>query len=229
MHEQNEDAWRILEASEAVVRRRRRGVLFAVCDGVSSSDQGRMAAQVTCERVGKFVTEGEGEPQVATLARQVMDLDGELRQQGRGRAACTLSSLWLFRGAAHLVHVGNSEAFLLRGTKLKRLTPDPGTGSRRLLRTFVGMGGVEHELVVQSFPFARGDLFLLFTDGVTEGFNNDYVSLIRPWFDSGGDPQRYVDGVMALLSARAVEDDATLVAAHVRGVESMRVQMMAPG
>lgn len=229
MHDQNEDAWRILEASEAVVRRRRRGVLFAVCDGVSSSDQGRMAANVTCERVGRFLVEDEADPQIATLARQVIELDGELRQQGRGRAACTLSALWLFGGMAHLIHVGNSEVFLLRGTKLKRITPDPGAGSRRLLRTFVGMGGVEHELVVKSFTFAAGDLFLLFTDGVTEAFGGDYRELIKPWFNSGGDPQRYVQSVLAALDGRTIEDDATLIAAQVRGVESMRVTMRAPG
>ena len=226
-HDRNEDAYRMLDAGNSTVRKRRRGVLYAVADGVSTSELGAYASKMVCERMDRFFDEGV-RPEIGWLAQQVLDVDKTLRGEGKGKAATTLSALWLVESWAWHVHVGNSEILRLREGTLSWVTPAPGQGSRRQLRTFVGMGGVDKELSVDRLRLAAGDLYLLFTDGVREALP-DGGDLTRLWARAKEDPQRLVASVMGLVDELNIDDDATMVAAHVMGLDSMKISLVRPG
>lgn len=223
-HALNEDAWRGLDAGHALVKKQGRGVLYAVADGVSSTRQGQYAAQMTCDRLENFFQQ-EGEADAKALRNLLLGIDTELSGGGRGRAACTLSALWLYAGEAHVLHVGNSEILRLRGGELVALTPEAGQGSRRQLKSFVGMGKLDQVLLVEKAPFEVGDVFLLLTDGVREAIPT-LAGMASAWVRAGADPERFAAAVVDKAEEQSVEDDATIVVAQVIGMETIRLQVM---
>lgn len=223
-HAINEDAWRTLDASSPVVKRVRRGVLYAVADGVSSTNQGQYAAQMTCNMLEEFF-ESTSEPNVENLKLRLYDLDLELAGSGRGKAACTLSAIWFFAGVAHVLHVGNSEVLRMREGDLVSLSGDVGAASRRLLKSYMGMGQLEKVLHVSSEPFEVGDVYFLLTDGVREAFPSQ-GAIASTWVRSNQDPARFGAMVVNVAEEKKVEDDATVVAIQVIGLETIRLQVM---
>ena len=223
-HAINEDAWRTLDASSAMVKRARRGVLYAVADGVSSTNQGQYAAQMTCNLLEEFF-EGEDEPTVANIKSALIDLDLELAGSGRGKAACTLSGIWMFGGVANVLHIGNSEVLRMRDGDLVSLSPENESASRSMLKSYMGMGKLEAALYVASEPFEVGDVYFLLTDGVREAFPSQ-GAIASTWVRSGQDPQRFGAMVVKVAEEKSVQDDATVIAVQVIGLETIRLQVM---
>lgn len=220
-HPINEDAYRVLDAASAAVKRARRGVLFAVADGVSSTNQGQYAAQTTSTRLEHFFEDAHP-PETQALRNLLLEIDTELSGGGRGRAACTLSALWLFAGRATVLHVGNSEVLRMREGDLQSVTPEAGQGSRRLLRNFVGMGRLDQVLHTGEDEFQPGDIYFLFTDGVREAMPTN-GAIASAWVRAGQDPERFVARVVGEAEAQSVEDDATVVVVQVVGLETIRL------
>lgn len=223
-HPINEDAWRILDATTPIVKQTRRGVLYAVADGVSSTQQGQYAAQMTCNRLEGFFT-AEEPPEAATLQQILLGIDAELAGGGRGKAACTLTSMWIFDYKAMAFHVGNSECLRVRGREIVSITPVPGKGSRRQLKEFVGMGKLEKYLIFGEADVEIGDVLLLFTDGVREAIEENQV-LADLWLQSANDPEAFVASVIRICEEKQVEDDATIIAVHMLGMETIRLSVV---
>ncbi|MCK6505529.1 protein phosphatase 2C domain-containing protein [Myxococcota bacterium] len=203
-HAENQDAW-------AMVRSSSRGAIYAIADGVSTSRRGRWAARHACTRVGGLLRERR-ELEVEDLLQVVSEVDWELREEGRGSAACTLSVAWLRDGRACVLHVGDSAVYRLRGGEVARLSQDMGRGAR--LVSYLGMGAaVSDRLQVLCEPLQEGDGLLLVTDGVNK--------VIRPgelaawWRRIDGDPAPCVKGVVAEVWRRQGQDDATVIAVKV--------------
>lgn len=220
-HAINEDALRVLDATHPLVKKVRRGVLYAVADGVSSTNQGQYAAQSTSSWLERFFAEDhEADPRA--LRDLLLDIDGELSSGGRGKAACTLSAIWLCGGEAHVLHVGNSEILRLRDGELSSMTPVVEKNSRAMLRNFVGMGNLDKVLHTSEEPFEVGDTYFLFTDGVREALpSNGAIGSF--WVRAGQDPERFTAAVLEAAEARSVEDDATVIAVQVIGLETIRL------
>lgn len=187
-----------------------RGQLFAVADGVSTVRMGQWAARLTCLRIEQFFFD-DHPIRVDTLTQLVGEIDWELRGEGRGAAACTLSILWLHGHEADAVHVGDSAIYRLRGNDISRITQIHGGG--RGLHAFMGMGpNVSEVCQVVHTPLRSGDVFFLVTDGVS-----DFVSpqeLASAWVCSGGDPDRCAASILEMVSEREGNDDATVVVAQ---------------
>jgi protein phosphatase len=214
-HAVNEDQYRILDASHPGVLALRRGALYAVCDGVSTTRRGRDAADLTCSRVDTFFDRFQ-EPRLDSLRQLVTEIDFELRD-GTGEAACTLSLLWLAYGRAHVLHVGDSQVYRVRHGETVRITQNHRGG--RHLGAYIGMGpSVADVLQVWHEPLFVGDLFLLVTDGVTEVVGPDELS--DAWWTVGGSPQRASHAIIAEVNRRGGQDDATALVVDVLAVES---------
>ncbi len=220
-HPINEDAYRVLDASHAQVKKVRRGVLYAVADGVSSTNQGQYAAQSTSNWLERFFQE-EHDAEPSELRKLLLDIDGELKGGGKGKAACTLSALWLWSGTAYVLHVGNSEILRMREGDLQPFTPVVEKGSRAMLRNFVGMGNLDRVLHTSEEPFDVGDVYFLLTDGVREAFPSN-TALASAWVRTNQDPDRFVAHVLEAADARSVEDDATMIVVQVIGLETIRL------
>lgn len=222
-HPINEDALRVLDAGNPLVSRARRGVLYAVADGVSSTNQGQYAAQRTSEWLERFFHE-DHDADPAALRRLLVDIDGELSGGGRGKAACTLSALWLCNGAAHVLHVGNSEILRMRDGDIQPLTPVIEKGSRSMLRNFVGMGNLDAVLHTTVQPFEVGDVYFLLTDGIREALpSNGAIGM--HWVRAQLDPDRFVAAVIEAVEERSVEDDSSIIVVQVAGLETIRLSL----
>ncbi|MES2644476.1 MAG: PP2C family protein-serine/threonine phosphatase [Myxococcota bacterium] len=215
-HAENEDRYRILDASHLGVAALRRGSLYAVCDGVSTVPRGRYAADVTCARIDGFFDRFQA-PRVESLVQLVSETDWELRAHGRGQSACTLSMLWLAWGTATVLHVGDSQVYRVRHGAAERITKTHRGG--RALGAYVGMGpNIADVLQVWQEPLFVGDLFLLVTDGVTEVVAVD--ELLDTWWAFGGSPQRAAGAIIGEVDQRGGRDDATALVVDVLALEA---------
>ncbi len=217
-HRNNDDSVAVLDARVSEVVQLRRGTLFAVCDGVSTVPAGGWAAQVTCERLISFF-DTDVQPSQEGLLQLINEIDWELRGQGKGKAACTLSALWLADRTAHLVHVGDSEVFRVRHGVIAPVTRTQKKGAG--LGAYMGMGPQLNEATqLWSGPLFVGDLFFLTTDGVTGLLESE--QLLAQWWASGCRPQRAADSVVELVKEQNGADDATIVVVDVLSLESDR-------
>src|SRR5262249_9062541 len=116
------------------------GLIAALADGMGGAKGGRVAAEMAVRGfvdgcLGMPITLGV--PQITALAAD--SVNRWLHTLGRSDArlngmACTLSALVLCGRRAHLLHVGDSRIYRLRGDELTLLTTDhtlgaPGTSS----------------------------------------------------------------------------------------------------
>jgi serine/threonine protein phosphatase PrpC len=211
-HRENQDCYQVLDGkTSARVRDLRRGLLYAVADGVSTLEQGRWAAEITCARLAQFFEEPHA-ARLDTLVQLVGEIDWELRGQGKGKAACTLGALWLHQGQAHVLHVGDSPVYRLREGVVDLLTRLDAPSQR--LRAFMGMGPhISEMLRVRSEPFHAKDVYFLVTDGVSGVV--DTRLLARQWRDSQQDPSRCAVGILREVERRRGADDATAVVVQV--------------
>lgn|GEM_PF-698284 len=214
-HPRNEDQFRILDLSHPLVRRLRRGSLYVVSDGVSTTPRGRYAAELTCARVEGFF-DRFGQPRLQSLVQLVSEIDWELRETGVGQAACTVSLLWLAHGIASVVHVGDSQVYRVRHGKVSRLTRSHRGG--RALGAYVGMGPAVADVIqIWQEPMFVGDLFLLVTDGVTAVVPPD--ELLDAWWTHGGSAERAAQRIIGEVERRGGADDATALVVDVLALE----------
>ncbi|MDG1481500.1 MAG: serine/threonine-protein phosphatase [Myxococcota bacterium] len=199
---QNQDAFCRLEEHEPV-----RGQLFAVADGVGTVKLGQWAARLTCLRIEQFFYSDQTIT-TSALTQLVSEIDWELRGEGKGRAACTLSILWLHGEEAVVVHVGDSAIYQVRRGDISRITQIHGGG--RGLQAFMGMGSAVSEVVqIQKSELREGDVFFLVTDGVSDVLAPSELS--RLWVRSGGDPDLCAHNILESVSFQNGSDDATAV------------------
>lgn len=215
-HTLSGDQFRILDISHPLVAAAGRGSLYAVADGVSSVARGREAAALTCARLDNFFDRFHT-PSVESLIQIISETDWELREGGRGIAACTLALLWLANGTATVMHVGDSLVYRVRHGEALRITHSQQEGRR--LGAYVGMGPrVAEALQVWKEPLFAGDLFLIVTDGVTAVLPPD--ELIETWWSEGGSPQRAAQAIIQEVNRRNGPDDATALVIDVLAVEA---------
>lgn len=213
-HADNEDQCRLLDVSHPLVERMRRGVLYAVLDGVSTTPRGREAAEIGASRLAGFYDEVTV-PRLASLLQLVGEIDWELREVKKGDAACTIALLWLASGMATVVHVGDSQVYRVRDGVVENVTRHKRPGG---LAQFVGMGPRVAEIAqVWQEPLHTGDLFLLVTDGVTEVVGPDEI--VDFWWGADGSCARAAQAVIREVDRRSGQDDATVVLVDVLAAE----------
>ncbi|RME20752.1 MAG: hypothetical protein D6798_19750 [Deltaproteobacteria bacterium] len=206
-HDENQDAWCLSRAPAGS----RLGTICAVADGVSTVPRGRWAARTACARLAGFLQDGE-ERDLDDLVDLVGEIDWELREEGKGTAACTLSVAWLRDNFACLLHVGDSAIYRVRDGRVRRLSQDMANGAR--LDSFLGMGpSVVDQLQVHLEPQRVGDGLFLVTDGVRSVIR--HTELAGWWLRTNRDPARFVQGVVMESHRRAARDDATVVAVAI--------------
>ncbi|MGC1584397.1 MAG: protein kinase [Rhodomicrobium sp.] len=154
---------------------RRREVVAAIADGIGGARGGRVAAETAVRGFLDGFCDLPETMEVRRAAATVLNaLNGWINSQGRRDAnlagmGCTFTALVLRGRTAHVLHVGDTRAYRLRGDRLTCLTADHvregGAGQRGVLYRALG---VETELRLDYIaqPVARHDRFLLCSDGV---------------------------------------------------------------
>ncbi len=181
--ERNEDAF--AAALPASQLRYSKGAIAAVADGVSCSDNARVASQTS---VGTFIQDYLSTPEtwdVKTSASRVLAaLNSWLYYQGQQALTrhngfvTTFSSVILRSTTAHVLHCGDSRIYRYRDGVLRQLTTDhslvQGNGEETLTRAL----GMDTELKVdyQQRSLRVGDVLLFTTDGVHGSLKHDELA-----------------------------------------------------
>lgn len=157
-----------------------KGIAVALADGISSSSVSRIAAE---SAIKSFLTDyyctSEAWSVKTSAQRVIAATNSWLHAQTRRSQyayerdkgyVCTLSVLVLKSASAHLFHVGDSRIYRLAGNSLEQLTDDHRVGvssEQSYLARALG-ANPQIEIDYQKLTLARGDVFVLATDGVYE-------------------------------------------------------------
>ena len=167
-HKVNEDAWGVDGER-----------LFAVADGVGVEEGGQLAASHVIERF-LDATSTMDEVRTREISRSVQDASSE---HGFADAKSTFTSLSMNQAGNHLLtHVGDSRAYLVRSSRVQRLTTDhnldllrrsgadgPDSVGRKQSGSLFSWMGQRHgpkRVDVAGVDLVSEDLLFLTTDGV---------------------------------------------------------------
>ncbi|MCC6998649.1 MAG: serine/threonine-protein phosphatase [Deltaproteobacteria bacterium] len=192
--------------------------LFAVADGMGGYAGGEVASAIVAHTLQRWFANppgdaGSGVELVTSAVRQAHD---DVRAKKVGALAemgSTVAALVVRDGHAVIAHVGDSRVYRLRDGELAQLTCDHSLAEemraagghvgadfpyRNVITRAIGMReGARVDVVVSSLE--AGDVFLLCTDGLTEGLGDDELAalltappltaapaLVRAAYDAGG-------------------------------------------
>jgi serine/threonine protein phosphatase PrpC len=153
----------------------RRDVVAAIADGIGGAKNGRVAAETAvrgfldgfCDLPETMEVRRASATVLNSLNRWIYSL-GKRDAESAGMG-CTFTALVLRGRVAHIVHVGDTRAYRLRGDRLALLTVDhvreEGAGRSNILNRAIGVE-TEVRLDYGTQPLARHDRFLLCSDGV---------------------------------------------------------------
>lgn len=211
VREGNEDSYLVVEP------------LYAVADGMGGHRGGEVASSLALETVQGMFERREGSlaEQVAEANRAVFDRSRSDRKvSGMGT---TLTAAQVDGNRVHLVHVGDSRAYLLRGGELTQITEDHTLVHRMVVEGEISEEeaethpqrsiltralGVDQDIQVDEgdLEVAPGDRLLLCTDGLTGMVPEGQI---REILLETPDPQEAVDKLVKVANRAGGIDNIT--------------------
>jgi serine/threonine protein phosphatase PrpC len=203
--------------------------IFAVADGMGGHIAGDVASSTAVEVIaGSAGAADAGDPSsLAALVRRANSAIWEKAQadpslRGMG-TTCTL--MMIEDSTAHVAHVGDSRAYLLRGSELSQLTEDHTLVGRMVREGRLTPDEAEHhpqrniitrvlgvdsdvQVDIYSFDLVAGDRLLLCSDGLSSMLD---AETIRQALAQEGDAQRAADKLVELANNAGGEDNITVV------------------
>jgi len=154
----------------------RRDVVAAIADGIGGAKGGRIAAETAVRGFLDGFCDLPETMEVRRASAMVLNsLNRWIYSEGHRNAesagmGCTFTALVLRGRIAHVLHVGDTRAYRLRGDRLACLTTDhvrevSGAGRSNILSRALGVE-TEVRLDYAAQPVALHDRFLLCSDGV---------------------------------------------------------------
>jgi serine/threonine protein phosphatase PrpC len=215
--EQNEDFGGAVFGYE--LPKARRDIVAAVADGIGGARGGRVASETAVRGFLDGFCDLPETMEVRRAAATVLDsLNGWIyalakRDSKLAGMGCTFTALVLRGRVAHVVHVGDSRAYRLRGDRIALLTTDhlrenAGGGRSNILNRALG---VEAELRIDyaAQPVALHDRLLLCSDGVHAFLPQDHIADILRQRSASDDTARAL--VTAALQAGSTDNCTALV------------------
>jgi protein phosphatase len=215
VRERNEDAYLVREP------------LFAVADGMGGHRGGDVASELALETLGSFRMPDQGA--AAALVEEIKRANLRVMQRGdsdrdlRGMGT-TVTAVVADDARAHVAHVGDSRAYLLRDA-LQQLTEDhtlvqrmvregkltPEEAGHHPQRSILTRAvGVEDGLDVDELTLDvhPGDRILLCTDGLTSMVDDGSIERILA---EESDPQSAADRLVQVANAAGGDDNITVL------------------
>lgn len=233
----NEDAFLVMEGIQ----------LFAVADGVGGREGGEIASAIAVDTLREAVpdllgasdrtpaagtgTDADREPAALRYAvslanRRILDtMEQRTELAGMGT---TLTALLVSRSRIHLIHLGDSRAYLLRSAKLRQLSDDhslvaeqvkAGVMTPTQARTSAHRHVITRALGINEVvaPDLRresvkaGDVFLLCSDGLTEMIDDRTIATLL----KKSPPAEAVQKLIAAANKAGGVDNITAVVVQV--------------
>ncbi|HVQ14422.1 MAG TPA: protein phosphatase 2C domain-containing protein [Vicinamibacterales bacterium] len=227
-----------------------RGELFVIADGMGGYKGGALAAKMTVDTVEASVSEappessfGKAVTEALSEANREVHLLAHSGNPDTENMGSTALVVLLSDGSAHIAHVGDSRAYLLRNNKLqlltrdhtrvqqmidaKMLTPEQARNhpeSHLLSRAIGSREEVEVE-ISGPVPLNIGDALLLCSDGLS-GFVTDEE--IHKTLKKHRDVQRVPQELVNLALSAGGNDNITIHFVRVDGTVRKRVTARMP-
>jgi serine/threonine protein phosphatase PrpC len=211
--------------------------VFAVADGMGGHRGGDVASNLALESL-RTAEEGATTEDFQQLVEQIKAANQRVLERGeadrdlRGMGT-TLTAILASDGRAHVAHVGDSRAYMLREGKLQQLTEDHTLVQRMVRegrlteeeahshpqRSIVTRAlGVDENIPVDelTLDLKEGDRLLLCTDGLTSMLDRDTIQEI---LQSEPDPQAACDRLVEEANRAGGEDNITVILLDMVGDE----------
>ena len=193
-------------------------VVAAIADGIGGAKGGRIAAETAVRGfLDGFCDLPETMEVRRAAARVLNSLNRWIYSEGHRNAeaagmGCTFTALVLRGRIAHVLHVGDSRAYRLRGDRLTCLTTDhvreDGAGRSNILSRAIGVE-TEVRLDYAAQPVALHDRFLLCSDGVHGFLPPEAIAEVLRGRSASDDSARAL--VAAALDAGSTDNCTALV------------------
>lgn len=212
------------------------GFLHAIADGMGGHANGALASSLAVQNLLKIVRSSEiSSPPARALQQAAEVVNFEVykaaQQLGGGKMGTTLTAAYIVGNLLHLLHVGDSRAYLIRDGRAVCLTSDhtvvgdlvrsrliPSeqvrTHARRsVLTRAIGLGLFVQPELTQT-KVQAGDTLILCSDGVW-GVIQDQEFAEET--ERAGNVHFLVQNLVDLALARETDDNCSVVAIHLRG------------
>jgi PPM family protein phosphatase len=222
--------------------------LYAVADGIGGHEGGEVASRMAIEGLSRVVRErsaggdrtpahgipAQGDTDGAALSRAFTLANEAIRQAADDdpallRMGTTMTALLFRETTAHLAHVGDSRAYLLRAGVLAQVTDDhtviadqmraglltPEQARKNPYRHVITRAlGIDPELEVDSrtIEVRPDDAFLLCTDGLTEMVDDETIRRIL----EDASAQEAAERLVREANDRGGVDNITVVVIQIR-------------
>lgn len=207
------------------------GVLVVVADGMGGHLSGAAASKTVVDALAEtyFHDCKEDEPAIDRLARAFREANRtvfmEVGEGRQGLAGTTCTALALFPDSVHLVHAGDSRAYLIRSGKIKQLTKDHSVVGemvrngmlskeearrhprRNVITKAVGLHEDVNPDTHGEIPLERGDILVACSDGLFSMLNDEAIAEIV----SASPPQKSCEALIREANAKGGEDNITVV------------------
>ena len=213
-----------------------RGVLLALSDGMGGAPAGEVASALTLHGLRLEMPSGEGGTAEAALQASVEKVNQRVWQiaadTGRIGMGATLTAVLIHGRRAYVAEVGDSRAYVLRGSRFVQVTRDQSLAQRLLDSGSMTCEQVEtlpnRNVILQAigtepsvtvalnrFTLRRGDRILLCSDGLSRMVTDDEIrSVLLTISDLAAACTRLID----LANAHGGQDNITVVLAEMDGV-----------
>lgn len=209
-------------------------VLFAVADGMGGHTRGEVASLLAVQSLQNCPF-----AQVKTVAGACFlqaneRICEEIENNGGSRMGSTLTALYIDEGKAMCCNIGDSRCYLLRGETLTQLSRDDSK-ARRMVELGVltpeqaarhpsrheltqHLGIFPDEMVIQPtftepVELLPGDIFLLCSDGLTDGADDGAIAAVL----AGTDPPKKKAKALVRLALRGGgRDNVTVLVAAIQ-------------
>jgi serine/threonine protein phosphatase PrpC len=197
-----------------------KGIAVAIADGISSSNVSHVASESAVKSLlADYYCTSEAWSVKTSVHRVMAATNSWLHAQTRcSRYAydrdkgyvCTLSALIVKSSTAHVFHVGDCRIYRLNGGSLEQLTDDHRVAVSSQ-QTYLGRAlGINAELEIdyRTLPVARGDVFVLATDGVYE--HVDVRFIVNTVSDASNGLDEMAKKIVEEAFRRGSDDNLTL-------------------
>lgn len=193
-----------------------RGIALALADGAGTGRGGREAAEVA---VRQFLSAWFSAPETwgprRVLESLLPEINDQVRREAPAGAVCTFTAVVISGTRAHVAHVGDSRAWLVRQGRWSQVTKDHCWSGPDIGDALYRAMGLDETLQPQISPLdlEEGDWLVLATDGVHKNLDPARFLLAAPGEDDA-DPQRFVEALVR-EARRKGQDDATALALRI--------------
>jgi serine/threonine protein phosphatase PrpC len=212
-----------------------RGVLLAVSDGMGGAQAGDVASALTLRSLRMEMPAGEGGSAEAALTASVEKANERVwdtaTNTGREGMGATLTAVLIHGRRAYVAEVGDSRAYVLRGSRFVQLTRDQsyvqnlidsGTLTREQAESFQYRNiimqaiGTDPSVVValNRFTLRRGDRILLCSDGLSGKVKDEEM---RSVLIATASLDTACLQLIEVANCRGGEDNITVVLAEMEG------------